>query len=81
MGIDLRDGNVCAVEGTDEPGHGFARYLTALRGGISVAGAPAIRATNPQVMFQKIIHDGLVGNAFLRCCLLAGRVTVQHRDQ
>ena len=33
---------------------------------ISLAGAPAIRQSDPEVMFQKIIFDGLVGDAFLR---------------
>jgi hypothetical protein len=33
---------------------------------ISVTGAPAVRQADPEVMFQKIIYDGLVGNAFLR---------------
>ena len=33
---------------------------------ISRSAAPAIRMTDPQVMFQEIIYDGLVGDGFLR---------------
>ncbi len=39
---------------------------SSLRGDVKVSGAPMIRVTDPQVMFQKIIYDGLVGDRFLR---------------
>lgn len=66
VGIDLQGESVRTVEGKDETGHEFARYFTTLSGDISVTDAPAIRASNPQVMFQKIIYDGLMGDRFLR---------------
>jgi hypothetical protein len=66
VGIDLHGENVRVVEGKDETGHEYVRYFTSLTGDISVTGAPAIRASSPQVMFQKIIYDGLVGDRFLR---------------
>jgi hypothetical protein len=58
-----RDGPATQVRLT---GHAFARYFTTLRGEVSVAGAPRIRQADPEVMFQRIIYDGLVGNSFLK---------------
>lgn len=66
VGIDLHDNGVRTFEGKDETGHEFVRYFTTLTGEISVTSAPLIRAAAPQVMFQKIIYDGLVGDKFLR---------------
>jgi hypothetical protein len=63
---DERSLAVRKQEGNDETGHAFARYFTTLRGEISVAGAPAIRQAGPEVMFQRIVYDGLVGNSFLK---------------
>jgi hypothetical protein len=65
-GIDLRDERIQKVKGTDETGNEFARYFTELPGDVTVSGAPSIRMTSPQVMFQRIIYDGLVGDRFLR---------------
>lgn len=65
-GIDLQDEAVRKVAGTDETGNEFARYFTELPGDVKVTGAPSIHMTGPQVMFQKIIYDGLVGDKFLR---------------
>ncbi len=33
---------------------------------IRVTDAPAVAQPHPEVMFQRIIYDGLVGDAFLR---------------
>jgi hypothetical protein len=66
LGVDLSDQSTRKVEGRDETGNTFARYFASLRGEVSVTGAPAIRQTDPEAMFQKIIYDGLVGDAFLR---------------
>ena len=65
-GIDLHGEGVRRVTSRDETGHEFVRYFTALRGDIKVSGAPSIRMTDPPVMFQQIIYDGLVGDGFLR---------------
>lgn len=65
-GIDLHDQSVRTHEGTDETGHKFTRYFAAMSGDISVTGASQYRITGPEVMFQKIIYDGLVGDSFLR---------------
>ena len=66
LGIDLADERVRKLDGADETGNSFTRYFTTLSGGISVAGEPLIRQANPDVMFQKIIYDGLIGNDFLK---------------
>jgi hypothetical protein len=66
LGIDLGGENTRRVDGHDETGNAFARYFASLIGDISVAGAPAFRQADPEAMFQNIIHDGLVGDAFLR---------------
>ena len=66
VGIDLRHDSVRQVGGQDETGGQYDRYFTTLPGVVSLAGAPAIRQSDPEVMFQKIIYDGLVGDAFLR---------------
>jgi Aspartyl protease len=65
-GIDLQGQGIRKVEARDETGHEFVRYFTELRGDVQVDGAPSIRMTNPQVMFQEIIYDGLIGDSFLR---------------
>jgi hypothetical protein len=65
-GADLQDAAIRKVEGADETGHQFVRYFTTLSGDISVTGAPQLRMTAPQVIFQEIIHDGLAGDKFLR---------------
>jgi hypothetical protein len=65
-GVDLTGPSVRRVEGRDETGHSFARYFTTLRGDLSLAAAPQLRQADPDVMFQEIIHDGLIGDRFLR---------------
>lgn len=66
LGINLVDASTQRVEGRDETGHEYVRYFTALQGVVSVTGAPSICQRDPKAMFQKIIYDGLVGDAFLR---------------
>ena len=64
LGIDLEDAR--KVEGRDETGHEYARYFTSLSGTVCVPTAPSLAQRDPEVMFQRIIYDGLVGHAFLR---------------
>ena len=66
VGVDLHHQSVRTQAGTDETGYEFTRYFAPMSGDIAVAGAGQFRMTAPEVMFQKIIHDGLVGNRFLR---------------
>ena len=65
-GVDLAGQAVQQVEGLDETGRSFTRSFASLRGDLSVAAAPQIRQADPDVMFQEIIYDGLVGDRFLR---------------
>ncbi|MGH3155998.1 MAG: retropepsin-like aspartic protease [Streptosporangiaceae bacterium] len=66
VGANLAGQAVRKVEGRDETGHTFACYFTTLQGGISLAAAPQISQANPDVQFQEIIYDGLLGDRFLR---------------
>ena len=63
-GVSLDGGRL--VEDTDETGHAYTRRFTRLTGSIYPTGAPQLAQDDPDVMFQRIIHDGLVGDAFLR---------------
>lgn len=65
-GALLRGNGVRRVEGTDETGHVYARTFTRLPGRIHPTAAPELAQDEPDVMFQRIVHDGLVGDAFLR---------------
>lgn len=64
--IDLEADGIRKLLGQDETGHEYARYFTTLPGDISLTAAPTFRQHDPQVMFQKIIYDGLIGDEFLR---------------
>jgi Aspartyl protease len=66
VGVDLEGSAVCRVEGTDETGGTFIRWFGTLPGSIHPTGAPELAQEDPEVMFQRIIHDGLVGDSFLR---------------
>lgn len=65
-GALLTGPDVRVVDGTDETGHAYRRTFTRLGGAIHPTGAPHLAQRDPEVMFQRIIHDGLVGDAFLR---------------
>jgi hypothetical protein len=65
-GTALGGKGVRRVEGTDETGHPYVRTFTRLPGAIHPRDAPQLSQREPEVMFQRIIHDGLVGAAFLR---------------
>jgi predicted aspartyl protease len=64
--IDLEAETTRRLVGPDETGHEYARYFTILPGDIGLAAAPAFRQHDPQVIFQEIIFDALIGDAFLR---------------
>jgi hypothetical protein len=66
LGVDLDDAAVQKVDGRDETGHEYTRYFTSLDGLVRVPTAPELAQRDPDVQFQKIIYDGLVGHAFLR---------------
>src|SRR4029078_4683792 len=66
VGIRLDDPAVRRVEGRDETGNAYLRCFTHLDETIHVTGAPSLAQTGTDVMFQEIIYDGLIGDAFLR---------------
>ena len=66
VGIDLSDEGVRTVQGRDETDYQYTRHFTRIRGVVGPWQALSIRQRDPDVMFQKIIYDGLVGHSFLR---------------
>ena len=52
-------------EGVDETGHAYVRYDARLPGAVHLAAAPETAQVGPRVIFQEIVHDGLVGADFL----------------
>jgi len=67
LGIDPSAAGVKRVEGKDETGHGYTRFFSALPRALAVKGAESVTAPRgSKVMFQRIIHDGLIGQNFLR---------------
>ena len=66
LGIRLDDPAVRRFEGLDETGNAYVRSFTHLDETIHVTGAPSLAQTGTDVMFQEIIYDGLIGDAFLR---------------
>ncbi|MBI1377822.1 MAG: hypothetical protein GC157_10125 [Frankiales bacterium] len=59
------------VSGTDQTGAPWRRHIADIAGAVALAGAPGTRQESPRVIFQEIIHDGLVGTAFLLRTALA----------
>ncbi|MFB9314025.1 retropepsin-like aspartic protease [Nocardioides plantarum] len=53
------------LTGTDETGHDYSRSFATVRGAVGVIGAPSADQPSPRVMFQSIVHDGLLGSDFL----------------
>jgi hypothetical protein len=66
VGVDLHRDGVRRLDGHDETGHVYTRFFARLAGSVSATEAPSVAQTDPEVMFQRIIYDGLVGDAFLR---------------
>ncbi|MDF1664829.1 MAG: retropepsin-like aspartic protease [Planctomycetota bacterium] len=50
----------------DETGFNYTRYFTKIDGPIHPENAPSRKQEGLSVMFQKIIYDGLIGNAFMK---------------
>lgn len=64
--LSLAAGDVRRVDGVDETGNRYTRAFAELDGAVRPLGAPALAQERPRAMFQSIIHDGLVGDDFLR---------------
>jgi Aspartyl protease len=65
VGVDLDDPSLRRIEGSDETGHRYVRTFARVGGSVHPAGAPELAQERPAVMFQRIVHDGLVGHEFL----------------
>ena len=65
-GVDLRGQGARREEGLDETGNHYTRTFTRLSGAIHPIAAPELAQQDPDVMFQRIIYDGLLGHAFLK---------------
>lgn len=67
VGLGLSPGapGVRTVEGSDETGHPYVRHFVEDAGPFRLSGAPAATFRRSPAMFQRIIHDGLVGTTFL----------------
>jgi hypothetical protein len=66
LGVDPASPAVKTVEGVDETGHRYVRYFASVRGAFRIRGTTEVVQRDPAVMFQRIIYDGLIGDAFLR---------------
>jgi hypothetical protein len=58
--------SVRTVEGTDETGHRYTRRFGTVQGEVALDQGRAVVERDPPAMFQRIIYDGLLGDAFLR---------------
>jgi hypothetical protein len=64
-GLSVTDERVSTRKGVDETGFAYTRHDATLPGAVHLAAAPATAQDSPRVMFQEIVHDGLVGSEFL----------------
>lgn len=66
FGIDPGSPEVKRKEGRDETGHAYVRHYAKLPRAVSLAAAAHVEVRRDEtVMFQRIIHDGLLGQQFL----------------
>jgi hypothetical protein len=65
LGFIPNDKRVRSRDGKDETGNIFKRYFTKISGRVQLPRAHKIGVDSIDVMFQKIIYDGLVGHYFL----------------
>jgi predicted aspartyl protease len=65
LGVDLSGPAIRRREGTDETGQTYVRFFTTLEPPLAFAEAADLPRPALPAMFQDIIHDGLVGVAFL----------------
>jgi hypothetical protein len=66
LGINPKDSSVERLEGKDETNQPYTRYVSNISGSLFPVGAKEMAVENPKVIFQKIIYDGLVGDAFFK---------------
>jgi predicted aspartyl protease len=66
LGIPRSGPSVKIKTGKDETGHSYTRYFSKIKGKVSLPKSDDLFVESIDVMFQKIIYDGLVGHYFLR---------------
>ncbi len=66
LGIPESGPEVRVVEAKDETNFAFTRWFTKLRGNIRLNREVSLELNHSRVMFQQIIHDGLIGDDYLR---------------
>lgn len=66
LGIVESGPEIRVVEARDETNFAFTRWFTKLRGAIRLHGEATLQQSGGRVMFQEIIHDGLIGDDFLK---------------
>jgi predicted aspartyl protease len=64
-GVDLDGPGVTTKTGTDETGYHWTRRWATVDGSVHLTAAPQTAQGAPQVMFQDIIYDGLIGTDYL----------------
>jgi len=70
LGVSADGPNVKRKDGKDETGHTYSRFFSNIKGNVHLVQSTNVGMENPEVMFQKIIYDGLVGHVFLsRFCV------------
>jgi hypothetical protein len=66
LGVSPSDPGVRSRTGKDETGREYQRYFSKVRGSVRLFARPDIGWDSPDVMFQEIIYDGLIGHTFLK---------------
>jgi hypothetical protein len=64
-GLEPGGAGVSTREGVDETGHPYVRHDATLAGAVHLKAAPETVQDSPTVIFQEIIHDGLLGSEYL----------------
>ncbi|MEZ6183486.1 MAG: retropepsin-like aspartic protease [Planctomycetota bacterium] len=66
LGVDPSGEGVERYEDRDETQHAYVRHFATIEGSVAPVGAGRFAQTNPKVMFQSIIYDGLIGDQYMR---------------
>ncbi|WP_203716907.1 retropepsin-like aspartic protease [Asanoa siamensis] len=64
-GVGPDDAGVVTKTGVDETGYRWTRRWATAAGAVHLAAAPSTARARPRVLFQDIVHDGLVGTDYL----------------
>jgi hypothetical protein len=64
-GVEIGGPGMQTTTGIDETGYHWTRHRAEIPGAVHLADAPETAQPAPRVQFQEIIHDGLIGTAYL----------------